>query len=339
MNDIQLKTLLSILGDGKFHSGATIGSTLGITRSGIWKLIGQLKTLQIEVEAKTREGYRIPNGIELLSLKKIKPFVDKKYRDIINATIILDETDSTNTYLLQEIASRQNNVSRRVAFTPEPLICLAERQTAARGRFGRPWIAPFGKNIYLSVAWQFNCDLSELSGLSLAVAVAIARALQRYGINTANLKWPNDVLWQQRKIAGTLIELRSESHATTDAVIGIGLNVDMPMVFRELITTQMVDVAEIIQKIPERNRLTGLLINELLSCLTSFQATGLTSFMNDWQALDCAYLKSIVISSGNNMVRGISQGIDEQGRLLLKTDDGELLHFASGEVSLRFQKT
>lgn len=327
MHNTKTKKLLHILSDGNLHSGASLGEALGVTRSAVWKFIAQLKkTTHLEITAKTNQGYRLNNRIELLDIHQIKAYLSQRYHPYLDKTVIFDEISSTNTYLLQQ-AQTQND---------EVYVCLAEMQTAGRGRFNRPWISPFGSNIYLSLLWRFLNDLTQLSGLSLAVAVSIARALKKYGIKEEiAIKWPNDLSWQGRKLGGILIELRGEFHHNCDAVIGIGLNLGMGEKQRQTLDFPIASLAEITQSTLKRNKIVGFLLEELLDSLAVFQEQGLKPFMKEFKSLDYTFNKSVKIKHGKDIFYGTGRGIDENGCFLLEGENGKIQNFICGEASLR----
>lgn len=325
MNNPKLKQLLYILNDGQFHSGENLGQQLGITRSGIWKFIRQLQEIEIEIEAKTNQGYRLIDALEFLQINQIKPHVSSHHHCYLDKTLIMDEVASTHSYMVEKINQHDDTT----------LICLAERQTAGRGRFGRQWISPFAKNIILSLRWHAARDFSELSGLSMVVGIAIINALKKYGVPEIELKWPNDILWRNQKVGGVLVDLHSESHAKCDAVISFGLNLSLPKKLIESLEYPIADIAHILQKPPERNKLIGLIIDEMLDTLSLFSQHGLSPFINEWHMLDCAYNRPVSILAGHSIIKGINRGINDRGYLLLENEKGELLSFSSGEVSLR----
>ncbi len=318
--------ILQLLADGHFHSGQKLGQTLNITRSGIWKAIKQLEQLNIEVHAVTGKGYRIPQGIELLDETEIKKQLDPKHQHKIKELILLLETTSTNDYLLKLAKLQpQNN-----------LACSAEYQTAARGRNGQSWITSFASSIYQSVLWHFNKDPSEIVGLSLAVAVCVVRVLKQYGIDRGvHLKWPNDVLWEDKKLAGILIDLMAEPHGRCSVVVGIGLNVNIPYQLGTQIGQPWIDIATITQQQPARNRLAGLLLNELVTTLETFDQHGLAPFIAEWNASDKIIGKNVTLSTPQGKVHGVMQGISPTGELILLTENNETKHYLSGEISLR----
>lgn len=318
-----LKTILKILSDGKHHSGANLGNQLKLTRSAIWKLIKQLEKCGIKIEAKTNLGYRIPSGLELLDKKNILKYLDKKNQTVANKIVIFDEVDSTNNFLATQKKTKYK-------------ICFAEFQSAGKGRLGRIWVSPFAQNIYLSLLQQFTLKPHELSSLGLVIAVAIVGALKKYGIKKGiGLKWPNDILWDKKKLAGILIELSGETHHIYKVIIGIGLNVNMSQESGKKITKSWCDISQITKTKPKRNKLAGLLLNHILVAIADYQKNGLAQFIKKWQKLDTTYGKKVTLITPQRKIKGIACGIDKNGYFLLKDNTGKLQTFASGEVSLR----
>lgn len=313
------KKLVSLLSDGAFHSGSTLGETLGLTRSAIWKIIQQFPAWDIPIESVTGKGYRIPNGLSLLDKNKIQPYLSAPL--LIE---IYDSLPSTNDYLMGQLSSL------------EPRCCLAERQTQGKGRRGRHWISPFARNIYLSLLWHFPQDLSELSSVSLITSIGIVRVLHSLGISEGlGLKWPNDVLWNYKKLAGALIELSGEAHQSSSAVIGVGLNVNMPAIPGQKITQSWTDLSKITgQPLLNRNQIAGLLLNEILQNLKLFQDKGFSPFIDTWQSLDFTFGKSVSIITPTQILKGIGRGINDKGYILLELETGEIKPFSSGEISV-----
>ncbi len=255
---------------------------------------------------------------ELLDPQKICFFIEPENRQQLSALDIFNTLDSTNSYLLS--SAKKGGLSGSV--------CLAEAQTKGRGRRGRAWFSPLGTNIYCSMLWRFERELLDISSLSIAVAVMVAKTLEAYGIKTAvQLKWPNDVLVFNRKLAGILLEC---THASV--VIGIGLNVDV----KEASEENWIDLAEITEEPIDRNRITGLLLNELLSKLPLYETDGLKSFLADWQKYDVLCNKAVTVFTPEKTITGVVEGINQKGELLLKDESGMLQSFCYGEVSVRW---
>lgn len=233
------------------------------------------------------------------------------------------ELDSTNRYL-------GDRAKRDV---PKGEVCLAEAQSAGRGRRRRTWLSPPG-NIYLSLLWYFASGFQSLGGLSLAVGVAVMRALEDQGIRSAGLKWPNDILWGTRKLGGVLVELMPKEREV-GAVAGVGLNVALPAPYKERLDPPGVDVAEIApERPPNRNQLAGRLVHHLLLVMRGFEGRGLSDCLEDWRRWDACYQREVYLSMENTVILGTACGVDNAGNLLLRGPKG-LSRYACGEVSLR----
>lgn len=183
------KLLLQLLSDGEFHSGTELAEHLEISRSAIWKQMNALEEQGIAIIAVNGKGYRLPIPMELLDKTRILQLLPASTRQKISVLETHDQIDSTNGYL-SALSQEQSENSG--------VVCLAEHQIAGKGRRGRQWVSPFGRNIYLSFLWQFQEGPVSLSGLSLALGVAVIRALKIHNVNDVGLKWPNDIYWQQK---------------------------------------------------------------------------------------------------------------------------------------------
>lgn len=323
------RQLLEILADGQFHSGEELGKILGITRSAIWKIINHLMTYGIAINSVRGRGYQIPQGLELLDPIKIQQSLNEDAKQKISALEIFSTVNSTNQYLLDRARNGAKSGSA----------CLAEYQTAGKARHGRHWHSPYAASLYFSLLWNFAKDPAEISGLSSAVGVAVARGLKNYGVHqNIGLKWPNDVFWAQRKLAGILIETIAESHDRTQVVIGIGLNTNMPRGINIPIDQPWIDIQEITRTRPARNQLIGLLLNELIAVLSEFETKGFAPFLSEWQTLDVTMNKEVNILSLEQTIKGIVTGITEKGELLITDTENKIRKYLSGEVSLRLAK-
>jgi BirA family biotin operon repressor/biotin-[acetyl-CoA-carboxylase] ligase len=321
--------LLSVLADGKFYSGEKLARRLRISRSAVSKLVGVLRQLGIHIQSVPRQGYRLPREVDLLDRTAIESTLDERTRSAIANIDVLMTVDSTNQFLVDALPDQQGLAH----------LCTAEIQTLGRGRRGRSWIAPFGSGICMSLAWQFTELPPQFSALSLAVGVAIVRALERFGISGMQLKWPNDLLWQQRKLGGILVEMRGESSGPARVVIGIGVNTRMPSQVRlqlaEQQATLIADLYEILrEKTPSRNEVIAAITSELVALLKVFAAQGFGSFAQPWRELDALVDMDVKVASGSDAVFGIARGVEEDGSLRVEVD-GEIRKFVSGEVSVR----
>src|SRR3990167_5786654 len=184
--------LVTILNDGEYHDGNSIGQTLQLTRSAVWKTIKKLQNYGIKIDSIKGKGYTLVEPLLLLDPLIIK----NKIYDSIDL-MVFETIDSTNLYLKQFKNCKQVKV------------CLAEQQTAGKGRFERAWHSPFGKNIYMSCRYPFKKDISELAGLSLLTSLSVIKTLNDIGIKDhLFVKWSNDIVFDGKKLAGNLIEVQ-----------------------------------------------------------------------------------------------------------------------------------
>jgi BirA family biotin operon repressor/biotin-[acetyl-CoA-carboxylase] ligase len=263
-------------------------------------------------------------AVELLDSDKIKLVIEIENQRHLATLDIFDSINSTNTYLLE--CAKAN--------APSGSVCFAEQQKEGRGRLGRAWFSPRGANIYCSLLWYFPAAQRDLSALSLAVAVIVADTLRKYGIVAGiELKWPNDILFAGRKLAGILLERLPEKDGKIAVVMGIGLNLQLPPLHADV--SNWIDVAEITGRVVARNYLAGLLVNELLLKMDVYQCQGLRPFLNDWQQYNMMRGKEIVVQTSAEKIVGVMTGITELGELLLLGDDGVTQRFRCGEVSVR----
>jgi BirA family biotin operon repressor/biotin-[acetyl-CoA-carboxylase] ligase len=321
--------LLSMLADGNFHSGEQLAKRLRISRGGVWKLVRVLRALGIEIESVPRQGYRLPQAVDLLERASILDALSPVTRGRLDRLDVLLSVDSTNRHIAEHPAVAPGKLQG----------CVAELQNAGRGRRGRSWLAPFGSGICLSLGWQFDEAPPTFPALGLAVGVAAVHAFRRLGVEGVGLKWPNDLIWRQRKLGGILIEMRGESAGPAHVVIGIGINVRMPMAVRLMLAEQqavlIADLHDLAgDAMPTRNAVIAALIDELSAMLETFTEQGFAAFVEEWRRLDALAAAEVKVISGSQSILGVARGVESDGSLRLEVE-GELRYFVSGEVSLR----
>ena len=318
------RQLLGLLADGDFHSGTVLAEQLKVSRAAVWKQLQSFIALGIEVNAIRGKGYRLESPLSLLDAGLINTHLSASLQRQGIDIAIFEQCDSTNRYLMAD--ARQGVASGKV--------CLAEYQTAGKGRRGRQWVSPFGQNIILSILWRFELGTASIAGLSLAIGVAVIRALKNQGIDDVGLKWPNDLVWQARKLGGILIEVSGETGGPCAVVVGLGLNGFLPAKAAEDIQQAWVDLKHITgQSSLDRNRLTAELLNVLFPLLAEFEATPLSTYLHEWRQYDCMLGKTVTVLLHNQKVTGIVKGIDDDGLLLLQDTQGRVQAFSSGEIS------
>lgn len=231
------------------------------------------------------------------------------------------------------IESTQTLARERLAILGRhPRAIFAEQQSAGRGQRGRRWISPPGAALYLTLIWPSKRRLADMAGLSLLVGLAVRAALRRFGAEV-HLKWPNDVWFAERKLAGILVELINDRAGST-ALIGIGLNHRLPAEAAVEIDQAHIDLNETVGTLPERSTLAAVLLEELEQHLLAFEACGLEGFLADWQAADALAGRPIWLLEGTQRSAGIALGVDALGRLKVLIDGSERW-LAAGEVSIR----
>ena len=287
----------------------------------------KLETLGLQVQMTKGKGYRIEGGLELLDKPLIELNLSARNKPLAVKLLILEETDSTNKVIKHLPDSERHRV-----------VCLAERQTEGRGRRGKRWISPFGKNIYLSMGWCFEGGAAALEGLSLAVGVAVCRALQTgdSGIDSQykdlKLKWPNDILYQGRKLGGILIEVQGDLAGDCHVVIGVGLNHGMVASESEMIDQPWADVNEFSSV--SRNALAANLISELAAMILVFETDGFPAFRDEWTGYDAYLNRAVTLHTATTTVHGVCRGIAPGGAILVETYNG-VEAFNGGEITLR----
>lgn len=318
------KRLLQVLADGAFHSGTELSVILQISRAAVWKHINTLLVMGIEITAVSGKGYRITRGIELLDYTLINKALTEHTRNLMSELILHDQIDSTNDYLSR---CAQDGAA-------SGLVCLAEYQTAGKGRRGRCWVSPFGSNIYLSILWCLQCGPAFIAAFSLAAGVAVIRALKNCDIREIGLKWPNDLYWRNRKLGGILVEVSGETEGPCTAIVGLGLNLYLSVQDGEIINREWVDLQQIMAAdMPSRNRLAAAIINELFPIMAYYERDGISKYINEWRSYDCMLGKYVTLQVGSQQFQGTVQGIDDNGLLKLLHSDGREQLYGSGEVS------
>jgi len=318
--------LIPLLADGRFHSGTQIGQRLGVSRAAVHNAVGALAAAGLDVQRVPGRGYRIAGGLELLDAARIGDWLDREGGQRPASLDVVVETPSTNAQLLQ----------RGLPAPGAAAVCVAERQSAGRGRRGRSWVATPYRNVMLSVAWRFEDGPSATSGLSLAAGVAVADALEAAGLADAGLKWPNDVVWNGRKLAGVLVDVTGEAQGPTLVVVGVGLNLRLSPEDVQRIEQPCTDLHTVLGAPPERNRMAALLVRELSQMFKRFSCSGYPVYRDRWEVRNVhAGLAVTVSSAAGGDLTGNVLGTDDTGALLVLDATGRTHVLSSGEVSLR----
>lgn len=310
--------LIAHLSGGLFCSGERLAAELALSRTAISKHIAALRRMGLAIDAVRGKGYRLRSPFELLDGARIATAIEPDQKALLESIELFPTLASTNDYLLRQPP------------LPTKRIVLAEQQTAGRGRQGRAWLAPAG-SITLSLSWRFQRPPAAMPALTLAVAVAVVQALESGREAKIAVKWPNDIVYQGQKLAGILVEMRGESHGPVDIVLGVGVNFHLPREWAQQIDQPVTDMTAIYGGGISRNQLTADLISSLVLACQQFDKNGLAPFRQHWLQRDQYRHKPVVLRIADGLHRGVSEGIDENGALLLRQGQ-KLRAFHSGEI-------
>ncbi|MFA5914061.1 MAG: biotin--[acetyl-CoA-carboxylase] ligase [Burkholderiales bacterium] len=315
--------LLHLLADANFRSGAALARALGASPVAVQAALRELEDLGLVLVRAPGRGYRLAEPYEFLDAAALHAQLGPQSRRF--QLELLDACASTNTLLLE----------RARANAPSGSVLACELQRAGRGRRGNAWQSGLGGSLTFSLLWRFAQGAAGLSGLSLAVGVAVARALSSQGIEGVQLKWPNDLLHAGRKLGGILVELQGEAKGNSAVVIGIGLNLRLRPGLRDAIAQPVTDLAAIAGQVPQRNRLLAATLTELAQVLAQFAAQGFAPLREEWTARHAHQGRPVTlfVAEGKS-VAGRAAGVAEDGALLLETARG-IERFVNGELSLR----
>ena len=318
-----MPAVLALLGSGACHAGPALARRLGISRAAVWKQITALREAGLDIES-GGDGYRLLQPLDRLEPAAIRARLPAPIRRRIGVLENHWRLDSTSSECL-----------RRAARLPDRSFVFADWQVAGRGRRGRQWVSPPATNLQFSCLKRFAGGYAALSGLSLAVGVAVAVALADCGAAGIELKWPNDLMHAGAKLGGVLIELGGEFMGPCHAIIGIGLNVRVPESVRRALDRPCADLAGLCgAALPTRDVLAAALITRLVDALDTFDASGFAAFAEAWQARDALAGRKVRIDDARGAFEGTAAGVDARGALQVRCVDG-LRSVDSAEVSVR----
>ncbi|AUI69390.1 biotin--[acetyl-CoA-carboxylase] ligase [Beggiatoa leptomitoformis] len=315
-----LNSLLQQLADGKIHSLQQLALFLQKTPSQVQEMLNALQTYGLPLQ-QSADDYQWLVPTVLLERAQLWTALSPMIRQHIQLLQVFAVIDSTSRHL-----HAQTGDPHKIA------ICLADYQTDGYGRQGKSWISPFGSGICLSFKQRYP-SVSHLIGLNLAVAVVIVRALQQQGATGLRIKWPNDILWGGRKLAGILLESRPLPTGHCEMVLGIGLNVCLPSSL-PIIDQSPVDLQTIMGHAVDRQHLAITLIETITPLLLGYAQTGLSPLLADWQTFDLLAGQQVTLTTPQTQIQGLACGIDAQGALLLEINH-QRQRYVYGDVSVR----
>jgi BirA family biotin operon repressor/biotin-[acetyl-CoA-carboxylase] ligase len=324
--------LLRELADGDFHSGEDLAAKVGLTRARVSQVLKEAESSGLALERVKGRGYRLLEAPGFLDVDAIRRrLVEFGAARPVAAPLVIeivDQIESTSTELSRRSQRRDIH----------GMLLAAEWQTAGRGRRGRSWTAVAGGSLTFSLGWRFEQGAGFLAGLSLAVGVAVVRALEAEGFTGIALKWPNDLIHRHHKLGGILIDLNGDALGPSTVVIGVGINVRLPASIRDELPVPVTDLTSIAARklLPvDRNRLLARLVDELAAVLHQYATEGFAPFAAEWQHRHAYQGKMVkLLLPDGATVTGKVAGVDASGALVL-ADGPRRARFLSGEISLR----
>ena len=316
-------SLLRLLADGRFHSGERLRTALGLSRDGIANLIGRIEGSGLRVVKVRGRGYRLAEALDLFELDGLAAGLKKVSPEL--RVEVLDECPSTNTVLAQ----------RAAAGAPHGTVLACEHQSAGRGRRGHSWVSAVGGSLAFSMLWRFPRGAGALGGLSLAVAVGAAKALEHLGTRGVAVKWPNDLYCGGRKLGGILIESSGDIQGPSAVIVGVGINVRLGAQARVRIGEPATDIASHNKAVPSRTTALVATLESIAGVLARFSREGFGPFREEWLQRHAWKGRRVALSqAGRRVAVGKVVGVAEDGALMLASVGG-IERFHSGELSLR----
>ncbi|GAV26053.1 bifunctional biotin--[acetyl-CoA-carboxylase] synthetase/biotin operon repressor [Carboxydothermus islandicus] len=304
-----------------YVSGEEISQKLGVTRTAIWKHIKELKREGYKITAHPRKGYKLEHYPDIPAYYLLKPFLKTSY--LGHTGEYHDLIGSTNDRAKELAASK----------VPEGFLVSANGQTAGRGRLGRSWNSPSGQGLYFSLVLYPNLPPVELPGLTLLAGLALAQTLEVLGVNV-QIKWPNDLLINGRKVAGILTEIAAEAERTIYAVVGIGINIE-PLA-EEVKSSFAYPATALKEHLPEvsRQSLLALFLERFEKLYEEFKKGEFSWSLTEYKRRMAFLGEEVMIITGDREYRGVLHDLGEDGSLII--NDGKTIkRFAAGEISLR----
>ena len=315
-----MQKVLEMLTEAEYVSGEQISAALGISRTAVWKKIEQLRQEGWKIEAAGKRGYRLDPEDRLDPVLWQKQLPDGCCGK--DSACFLQEVDSTNLRLKQ----------LAVQGAPHGTVCLAECQTAGRGRLGRGWESPAGKGLYLSVLLRPQLPPDKAPFLTLCTAMAMNHAVRQCtGLDSA-IKWPNDLVCRGKKLCGILLEISADPDQIEYVVIGTGLNV-RPGCYPPELADRAASLEELGSNVLRRDLLV-VYLQELTRLAGVLEEQGFAGLREQYRRESCT-IGSRVRVIGSQSFIGTAEDIDETGALLVRDEEGTLRRVLSGDVSVR----
>lgn len=316
--------ILKYLREKEYISGEVLAKKLEVSRVAIWKQIQRLKNMGYKIIADQNIGYCLISRPDLLLPQEIQNGLSTNY--IGRKIYYFPKLESTNIIAKEKATHKEEGVN-------EGTIVIAERQSAGKGRLGRKWFSPTG-GIWLSIILYPQLSPSYIPRITLMTAVAVVKAIERCAQIKGQIKWPNDILINEKKVCGILTEMSAELDLINWVVVGIGINVDIKkQEFPEDIREKTTSLKEALRKEISRVRLVQIFLKEFERYYELLKKKEISLILKEWKSYSHTLGKKIKINIGENIVTGEAIDVNEKGELILKKKDGELIEIISGTIS------
>lgn len=329
--------IIELLRDKKdFISGEDISRSLGITRAGIWKKVKALRQKGYLIEAVPSKGYKLLSSPDIPTKEEVEAVFKG---DVLGKEIIFfDVTTSTNDRAMQ-IGQLSNSAGKRPGQQGrkklEGIVIIANEQEKGRGRFGREWISPPGVNLYFTVLLEPPFSPKEASIITLMASVAVVSSIREQTGLSASIKWPNDILINNKKVGGILTEMKSDMDMIDFIAVGIGVNVNMSSgmftkAVRSVATSLKLEKKEPVNRV----ELLGLILSKLEYWYKNIINGRKDTLIEKWRSLDSTIGYTVKVKTPEGVISGIAEGVSDDGELIIKLFSGEAKKVYAGEVTI-----
>jgi BirA family transcriptional regulator, biotin operon repressor / biotin---[acetyl-CoA-carboxylase] ligase len=306
-----------------YISGQALAKKAGISRSAVWKRIRALRMYGYSVESRHGFGYRLGGQTDLPLPWELARILNTSF--VGKHVVFLQRTDSTQKVALS-LATKPDS---------HGTVVIAEQQASGRGRQKRKWLSPKG-GIWLSVVLKPDIPTAKIAMLSFAASLAVCKAIRAIGLD-ARLKWPNDVVICNKKVAGILLDISAEADQVNHAVIGIGINanVDASAISLRLDGTKVTSISDELGHVASKLALTRALLENLECWYLDIERRGTGIIVREWKKNSVMLGRKISVKQNSKTIHGIAADINEDGSLLLRTDNGDI-NVVSGDIKIRY---
>jgi BirA family transcriptional regulator, biotin operon repressor / biotin---[acetyl-CoA-carboxylase] ligase len=321
--DEQILTALHAAGEAG-ASGAELSQRLGVTRAAIWARIEDLRRLGYNIEASPHLGYRLLSAPDLLHAEDLLARLGKGH--VIGRDVRVFQQTTSTSDIIHKLA--EDGVT-------EGVVVFAETQTKGRGRLGRTWASPPGKGLWFSVLLRPALRPQQATQLTVAAATALVRAIEAQTGIKADIKWPNDLHVDGRKLAGILTEMSAELERVHSLILGIGVNAnlsatDFPPAVRSTATSLRLLAGAAV----DRPALATRILQELDRDYARVRHGEFRALAEEWESCCTTIGQTVALDCGGRRLRGCAEALDEEGALLLRTEHGRLERIIGGDVTV-----